>query len=292
MGESEAKSTDKTAAPAKPEMTFAEFLESCPPETNKWVSFAAKHDGTSIHAVLVPPPIRIYCNHEHCNGVRTFESADHNYLSSDWELEFLTYLCRNCRRTMKNFALVVRKDGNHVTTANVYKIGELPIFGPPTPARLISLVGEDRELFLSGRRAELRGLGIGAFAYYRRVVEEQKGRIIREIGKVASRLNASPETLRLFAEAEKETQFSSAIDKIKTAIPESLRINGQNPLTLLHTALSEGLHDKTDAECLELATSIRLVLAELAERVATPLKDEEELRGAVNKLLSRNSSKP
>jgi hypothetical protein len=31
-----------------------------------------------------------------------------------------------------------------------YKIGELPIYGPPTPARLISLIGPDREIFLKG----------------------------------------------------------------------------------------------------------------------------------------------
>jgi uncharacterized protein YjaG (DUF416 family) len=107
---------------------------------------------------------------------------------------------------------------------------------------------------------------------------------------VAARLGASTATLQLFAEAEAETQFSTAIEKIKAAIPESLRINGHNPLTLLHTALSEGLHEKTDEECLELATSIRLVLTELAERISTALKDEAELRDAVTKLLKRNAS--
>jgi len=48
---------------------------------------------------------------------------------------------------------------------------------------VITLIGPDREIFLRGRRAENQGLGIGAFAYYRRVVENQKGRIITQIGK-------------------------------------------------------------------------------------------------------------
>jgi len=64
-------------------------------------------------------------------------------------------------------------------------------------------------------------------------------------------------------------------------------INGHNPLTLLHSALSDGIHAKTDEECLELATSIRLVLIELADRIATALKDEAELRTAVTKLLKK-----
>lgn len=50
-------------------------------------------------------------------------------------------------------------------------------------------------------------------------------------------------------------------------IPQTLLINGHNQLTLLHSALSEGLHDQTDEKCLELATSIRVVLTDLADRL-------------------------
>ena len=38
-----------------------------------------------------------------------------------------------------------------------YKFGELPEYGPPTPARLIKLIGPDRELFLKGTRCENQG---------------------------------------------------------------------------------------------------------------------------------------
>lgn len=50
---------------------------------------------------------------------------------------------------------------------------------------MISLIGPDKELYLQGRRSESRGFGIGAFSYYRRVVENQKSRIIEEIAKAA-----------------------------------------------------------------------------------------------------------
>lgn len=60
-----------------------------------------------------------------------------------------------------------------------------------------------------------------------------------------------------------------------------------NPLTLLHTALSEGLHTEDDHTCLELAQSIRTVLTELAERMSAVLKDQQELQTAVSKLLNR-----
>ena len=124
-----------------------------------------------------------------------------------------------------------------------------------------------RVLARSRRRSENQGLGIGAFGYYRRVVENQKGRLIEEIAKVAKRLGADSAALDKFERAANETQFSKAIDDTKGAIPQWLLVNGQNPLTLLHSALSEGLHAQADEECLELATSIRVVLTELAERI-------------------------
>jgi hypothetical protein len=72
---------------------------------------------------------------------------------------------------------------------------------------------------------------------------------------------------------------------VKTGIPQVLLINGQNPLTLLHSALSQGIHAETDEECLELATSIRVVLSELADRLGSALKDHAELNAAVSRLL-------
>jgi hypothetical protein len=70
---------------------------------------------------------------------------------------------------------------------------------------------------------------------------------------------------------------------------ESLLINGHNPLTLLHSALSKGLHAKTDEECLELAHDVRIVLTELAERLGQALKDEAELNTAVSRLIKSKS---
>lgn len=268
--------------------TFANFLESCGPDSTQYVSGLVEITSTGPDAVATPE-IELHCETESCSGVRRFECRDTKLLSNDVTFAFLRYSCKNCEGFMKTFALAVARDGS-TTSGKVRKLGEIPTYGPPTPSRVMRLVGEDRELFLQGRRAELHGLGIGAFAYYRRVVEEQKGRIIGEIGKVAVKIKPSEEMAKLFAKAKAETQFSAAIDMIKSAIPESLLIDGHNPLTLLHSALSEGLHAQTDEQCLELATSIRVVLTELAERISTALKEEATLKSAVSRLLNRKSS--
>jgi hypothetical protein len=125
-------------------------------------------------------------------------------------------------------------------------------------------------------------LGIAAFAYYRRVVENRKTAIIGEIIKLATKLGGRPELLKELELARKETRFESAVGAIKHGLPESIMMDGHNPLTLLHSALSEGLHGKTDDECLELTASVRRVLAGLVEQLAVALKDDKSLSEAVN----------
>ena len=210
------------------------------------------------------PDIQLHCPSELCGGMRVFGcDSDTRFVNkNNWTTVFVTYKCRNCQRQTKVYALILKSDDAKPESGLAQKLGEVPAFGPPVPARVITLIGPDRELFLRGRRAENHGLGIGAFAYYRRVVENQKGRIITEMGRVAQRIGGSKEALELFARAAKETRFSQAIELVKSAIPQSLLIDGNNPLSLLHSALSEGLHEGPEGECLQLATSIRLVLIE------------------------------
>ncbi len=94
------------------------------------------------------------------------------------------------------------------------------------------------------------------------------------------------ETVQSLEAAAAEQQFSKSIELTKDAIPESLLIDAHNPLLLLHRALSVGLHNLPDEECLARARSIRVVLTELAERISQVLKDTAELKEAISHLLA------
>ena len=78
-----------------------------------------------------------------------------------------------------------------------------------------------------------------------------------------------------------------AIKQIKTALPQGLLINGHNPLLALHNALSIGLHNESDAKCLEAAHDVRLVLTDLIERMSLLRRDKSELDGAVQRLIAK-----
>jgi hypothetical protein len=271
--------------------TIAEFLESTPPNQLIHISDLSEwHTGYSPHSEMRTPEIQLHCDHENCNGVRFFRcvAGEGEYLKKgEYKFFYVTYRCWNCQKVEKTFSLAAKVDVDTKPSGECYKFGELPTFGPPVSPKLIKLIGPDRDEFLKGRRCENQGLGVGAFIYYRRVVENQKNRIIEEIIKVSEKIGSPKEKLEKLRVSLKETQFSKALDMAKDALPESLLINGHSPILLLHRALSEGVHALTDEQCLELAGSVRIVLGELSERLSQALKDEAELTKALSTLMNK-----
>lgn len=271
--------------------SVSDFLETCPPNQLTHISDLAERKvapNVGWADVMRTPEIQLHCGSDSCNGVRFFRcvSGSGKCLNKNYQFIYVTYRCSNCQDNEKTFALGVKLDTDEKPTGELYKFGELPPFGPPTPPKLIKLIGPDRDDFLKGRRCENQGLGVGAFIYYRRVVENQKNRILTEIVKVSEKLSAPADKIAILKKAMEETQFSKALDMAKDVIPESLLINGHSPIQLLHSALSEGVHALSDEQCLELAGSIRIVLSELSERLSQALKDEAELTKALSTLMN------
>ena len=268
------------------EIPFSTFLESIPPGKRRTISNPlTRSQGSSLKVKL--PAIQLHCPAPTCGGVRVFEESDTHYIGRHHLTEDLFFICtcRNCAEFQKTFAIRIGRDIAGESHWAV-KFGEIPSFGPPLPPRLISLIGPDYDLFMKGWSAERQGLGIGSFSYYRRVVENQKGRIIAEIHRAAERLRASDEVLKKLDQAKKETRFTAAVDLVKDAIPDRIKVWGHNPLTLFHRPLSIGLHNLSDDRCLEQANAIRVVLAELASKIARITAEDKELKSAVSALLS------
>ena len=280
-------------------ISFATFLESVPPGERRLISDiqVGERSYEGRHSlVLNQPDIRLHCTTEICGGDRTFSRADSYASPSPFSIEnpimvlevFLSYSCRNCGKRYKTYALRVQRayDIKDVSVGSAMKFGEVPGYGPHLPSRLLGMVENDSKLLLKGRRAENHGLGIGAFCYYRRVVENQKDHILDEIRKAAACLGADEDMLSSIDRAKTERRFSKSIALVKHAIPDGLKVKGHNPLTMLHKALSNGVHNLSDEECLQRAQVVRVVLTELVANIARITKEEHEVDTAVSKLLS------
>lgn len=236
---------------------------------------------------LMMSPVSLFCGLPACGGVRVFEPDSQEY-SIGWSLVdvFLDYTCRNCKLTAKTYAVRFTPGSSRSDyTRTALKFGEMPQFGPPLPAKLLQLAGNEGHILKKGRQSENQSLGVGAFAYYRRVVERQKSRLIDELKNAVERLGGDASALAALEAARKENQFATAIQRMAQVTPKELHVGGQNPLTLLHGPLSVGLHSLSDEECLKLAYSIRIVLSELLERIQMVTEVKAELDEAIKELI-------
>jgi hypothetical protein len=280
--------------------TFAEFLTETPLLAVRpvQVSPTAQHGNYGVRHSIKLPVLQLHCPHKTCQGTRHFDPADGDGLflgrfkPNEWFDQLVDYVCRNCRRTQKTYAVRYRLAALDAKVTEMVKFGEIPAFGDPRPNVIRDVLDDEILYFERGYRAETAGLGIGAFAYYRRFVESHKDKIIAEIRKVAVAQGAKQDVLDTLDKAAKMNSFENAVRTVKDAIPDSLRHSGgHNPLTLLHDALSAGLHNEDDEQCLELAKDIRLLLTDLAERTTQALKNDSELGQAVNRLLQKASAR-
>lgn len=238
------------------------------------------------------PEVKLHCSV--CAQVMTFEPREAFHPATDSNLlplKWVQFACKQCEQELYGFALlVVLRSRERVTEWLVTKVGQYPAYGPQVPPKLVSLIGPEKDLFLKGRRCESQGLGIAAFAYYRRVIESQKDRLLDNVMKVIEKVKPDPERVARLVKAKEEDQFSKSMELAEDELPESLLLGDVNPLKLLHSVYSKGLHNDSDEECLALASTAREVLAALTERLAEVTKQHTTLKDAVQKLSAKGSA--
>ena len=240
------------------------------------------------------PSLWLYCNSKACDRDGYFDpgSAEVRFLNNDGNAQlrhvFVTYTCRHCQRALKIFALRFAVSAGGTKTLRVMKFGEDPPGVGPTPRSLKALLGEQWDLFLQGRRSEIAGLGIGAFTYYRRVVENVWQTVLAHLIEVAG-VDGSPERLKILTAAQKENHFTRSMEAAKGEVPTSLYVDGHNPFQTLYDACGNGLHEYSDEECIARARMIRLILARFADRAKAVLSEDKEFRQALGGLAAKST---
>jgi hypothetical protein len=265
---------------------WKDFLESTPAYVVCEFKSLAKDVAPTGPVIwgITSPRLQLYCEVD--DGIRNFDPVQAHTFPSHYT-EFLRYTCRDCGQWHKTFALVLSlEESGKSTILTALKMGEYPPFGSHLAKRLQAMLSEtDLELYRKGLRTEREGQGIGAAAYFRRVVENQWKALVKKLRQAAERLGTPQEDLKVFDEALAQPQFSTAVAMLKDAIPAKLLIlDGRNPLTLLYKPLSVQIHDLSDHECLQQAADIRVVLNETFDNISRVLSDDEQLKAAVNRL--------
>jgi hypothetical protein len=273
--------------------TVAELLEEVPLHSPRRVQ--RLFEGAEYVQLMFSPEIHVHCDHPKCGGVRRHVKQNEQRFTPDKTnfYFFVDYRCTNCTTSFKVYGLRAERKAAGIVPGVCTKIYQEPPFGQPIPKRLFHVIGEsNREHFLQARRAIARGLGIGAHAYYRRIVENTKFELVGSVLEVAQATTASPQQIELLKKAQSETRFSKAIEILRdvSAIPAVLLIDEQNPLALLHDLLSEGIHQLDDRECLERAQEAEVILCEIADRMQVAVTERKAVKAALTSIMKRKKA--
>ena len=95
----------------------------------------------------------------------------------------------------------------------------------------------------------------------------------------------------LLRKQKKTIVAKEKIALVKDLLPASLRTNGINPLNILHDTLSEGIHTKTEEECLEIASTIRETWVYLVNQVIQTKESSKQFTDSMRKLLAKKSKR-
>jgi len=123
--------------------------------------------------------------------------------------------------------------------------------------------------------------GIGAFAYFRRIIEKELLTIVKEISELDA---ANSEMKKLYDEYILTNKVYSIYENIFEFLPKSLQSLGINPIKTLYNQTSEGLHSLDEKECLLRSANIDLLLKFVMKRINEEQSEILRVREAVKGL--------
>jgi len=198
------------------------------------------------------------------------------------------YFCQSCGKFTRYFMLEFGKDreGDYVM-----KVGQAPPWDIVPDQALEKMLGKRSDYYRKALVCESQSYGIGAFAYYRRIVEEIIDALLLEITDLVENDEQKEKYQKALEQTKKTKIAQDKIALVKELLPDSLRPGGMNPLSVLHEVLSEGLHGQTDNRCMELSSDVRGALEFLVNQTATTKVAKVTFTESMKRLLERHSDK-
>jgi hypothetical protein len=259
--------------------------------------------GTYINS-LPKPALNLFC--KNCNGLQTFNMEnefEHFSLRKNLPLQSyslvgkileMRYLCASCNQHRYTFYIEFGTDKTPREDAKTFsgwirKIGQSPPWEIDIDKSLERALGNDKELYKKGLVCESQSYGIGSYAYFRRITENIIDELLNSISDLIDKKDK--EQYEQALEKVKKTRVTEEkIELVQDLLPLSLQPNGLNPLKSLHFALSDGIHNKSDEECLELADTIKIVLTYLLEEIKNRGNRAKQFSEKMKKLLKQKQA--
>jgi hypothetical protein len=205
---------------------------------------------------LLPKQIRLYCGHKECGYETLWEISEAEICFRSEFIYRKSYTCRNCGKTTVNYCFIWQE----LESNNIFiKVGQYPELEERVPDTLKEAFdGDDLKLYKNALRMRNFNLGVAAVAYMRRVIENRMNDMLEILHEAAITHNAPTELVARHKEMKEEKRFSVKVNYAGDLLPASLRPSGKpNPMAVLHELASDGLHAKSDEECVDIFDACR-----------------------------------
>jgi hypothetical protein len=241
-----------------------------------------------------PNPISFHCNGKCGKETTWVQLASSKSLE---RCEFLHYMCSLCRseylsvlyrvsKTVKKSVMGHSGTGEMHVASQVQKIGQFPALSIDIPKALEKNLGDlSASLYKKALISRNQGFGLAAVTYIRRVVEDKTEELIEVVARLAESHNIDAEVVKkIRAAASERTTYDNKLKIAATVVPDSLVIDGVNPLGVLYSLVSGGLHDLTEEQCVAIADETKSVFEFTFTHLRAETKVREDFVAKVKKL--------
>lgn len=219
----------------------------------------------------------------------TFKAIGKCKSCNDYHIIFLLHVfsnnpISNIRDNVNNINFS-KQNGYKIANTNIYiqKVGALPEIKIVPDKIITKYFGKETNgFYYKGLNALNQNFGIGAFAYFRRIIEKELINIITDIKSLPD--SHSAEIEKLLKKHNDNPKISTIYDNIFEHLPNSLKSLGDNPIKLLYNQTSEGLHSLSEEQCLEKANSILLLLNFVIKKINEERSEIKSLRETIKGL--------
>jgi hypothetical protein len=151
----------------------------------------------------------------------------------------------------------------------IRKIGQYPApeaAGVKLPKEISDFLDDEgREFYRKGLKNLELEYGIGAIAYFKKMIETEIEKIVEAISNPYS--HDGNKIAEAIAAYKKDQQKSKLIEDITPYLPQSLKEHGANILLMLHDAASIGIHELTEKECIKKSKDIDTLFRYLIRKI-------------------------
>jgi hypothetical protein len=236
---------------------------------------------------LSQPSINMKCFK--CDSIQTFKMENdyfnyHPVNISDRKVT-IVYTCQSCKDYTRQFQVYFSPNNDYM-----YKFGQYPEWEIKMDKNLEKTLGKHSQTFRKGLVCESQGYGIGAFSYYRRITEDIIDELLDSIEDLIE-VEHKEKYNEALLKTKKTRVTQEKIDLVKDLLPSILKPNGMNPLGVLHSELSEGLHAESDEDCMENANHIRSIMTFLINQIIQSKETAKNFSESMKSILEKKRPK-